>query len=909
MVDGLVLAGVVVALAALPLVYDRAARDLFTTPKRVVFGVAATGLLALAWSARVREGIESNRAFLCLFAFLAAAAFGAASATSPVLAVEAFRDLALIALPAALLGSSVLRSPRRVLLCANALGVAGLVTAVVGICQHQRLDWWGWRESVEAARAGGPAPSPDLLAWPVAGGLLRGFYSALDWLSRNAPDWLPARLFARLPTVDGAASVFGHPNVAAEMVAAGLAAFAVSARAAWDQGRRLRVLGLVARAAAMATMSFYVVLTGTRGAWVALAVTIAALTASFVIQAPPGRRARRVGIVILTAAALGAVGWLVASRVMVPGRGGGPPEPAFDRVASVFRPPDPARDTIHERRVLWANTHGMVAERRGVEEPPMLLGVGPGNWQVEYPLHHRDDPVLRHPVGTYTLHRYADHAHQDPLELLAEHGLVGTGLFVVFLGVVLARLVARTRSPSRQERHAALALLAVLIAFGTVSLFSFPFRLAPPLMVVFLFFGAALASWGGPEVRASRALAAGISGLLFAGIAALGGARPGADRFGLAALAVAAGVVALASLPLDRRWVARGAGSRALWIASVFACAIASLGAGARLRATEDLQAAWDHAFGARVIPGERRLATERARAAYDRASAGNPADFFGEIARADFLGRVGLVAEAEASARRALLIHPWLIVARVELSALLRAQGDGVGAMREAVLARSLNPDAVEPHLLVAELFLKDGRDQLAAQELERAIDLAPKRVQPKAKVRAAEIYVAAGQELTRALRHLEEAEKEAPDDPEVLGRIAAVYAAPGSPPGLQAKAERLWARVAALDPGDARARLQITVAPLLSKAPPPEEVERILESLDTMIRNDPEFDPGRVRYFRALALERLGRQEEAAQALREVTLLLGVGPFRTRGDDRQLDEAIESMRQIQQSRAESRR
>jgi tetratricopeptide (TPR) repeat protein len=309
------------------------------------------------------------------------------------------------------------------------------------------------------------------------------------------------------------------------------------------------------------------------------------------------------------------------------------------------------------------------------------------------------------------------------------------------------------------------------------------------------------------------------------------------------------------------------------------------------------------------VIPSERRAATERARDAYDRATAGNPAEFLGEIARADFLARVGFLAEAETSARRTLRIHPWLSIARMELAALRRAQNDDAGAMREAVVARSLNADAVEPHLLVAEMFLRDGRDQLAAQELERAIELAPKRVLPKAKVRAAEIYLASGQEVARAMKHLEAAEREAPDDPEILSRVAAVYSAPSAPPSLQAKAEKLWARVVALRPVDARARLQVTASPLLNKDPSREEVEKILEWLDAMIRSDPEFDPARVRYFRALALERLGRQEEAGRTLREVTLLLGVSPMRGRAADEQLDEAIKALRELQQSRPATRR
>ena len=125
----------------------------------------------------------------------------------------------------------------------------------------------------------------------------------------------------------------------------------------------------------------------------------------------------------------------------------------------------------------------------------------------------------------------------------------------------------------------------------------------------------------------------------------------------------------------------------------------------------------------------------------------------------------------------------------------------------------------------------------------------------------------VARGRDLPGALRNLEEAEQEAGDDPEVLARIAALYSGAGAPPEFQAKAARIWNRVLALNPVDVRARFFVTIAPLLAVgAVAAEDLERILATLDAIIASDPDFEPARVRYFRALALERLGRHEEAA-------------------------------------------
>jgi tetratricopeptide (TPR) repeat protein len=236
-----------------------------------------------------------------------------------------------------------------------------------------------------------------------------------------------------------------------------------------------------------------------------------------------------------------------------------------------------------------------------------------------------------------------------------------------------------------------------------------------------------------------------------------------------------------------------------------------------------------------------------------------------------------------------------------VELAGLALRAGRDEASMREARVARSLNPDAVEPHLVLGDLFLRQGRRELATMEYERAIELSPGRVQPVAKIRAAESYLVEGRELARALRHLEEAQLEGSSNAEILALVASLYSRPGAPPEFQARASSIWKRVAALDPLDVEARLRIAVAPLLTGDPTRPELLGILETLDRMIQSNPEFDPAHVRYFRALTLERLGRREEALRAYREVTLLTGVAPFRKRTDDEELDAAIEALRTLQ--------
>jgi tetratricopeptide (TPR) repeat protein len=256
------------------------------------------------------------------------------------------------------------------------------------------------------------------------------------------------------------------------------------------------------------------------------------------------------------------------------------------------------------------------------------------------------------------------------------------------------------------------------------------------------------------------------------------------------------------------------------------------------------------------------------------------------------------------------LAVHPWLINARVKLAEIRLAQGQDEVAMREARMARSLNGDAPEPHVLMGELFARQGRTELAVGAFERAIDLTPDRWNPRAKIRAAEVLFAAQSDLPRVLRHLGEAEREAESDADLVARIAAVYSARGAPPEFLAKGRSLWERVARLRPHDPAAKLRVTVAPLLDGEPTPEELGRILEFLEGVITAQPDFDPARVRYFRGLALERMGRREDALRAYREATLLMGVGGLRQPGGDAHLDAAIEAMRALQsESRPEETR
>src|SRR5688572_402003 len=136
------------AIVVVPLLYDRAARDPFTTPKKAALSVALWGLVALLWTVGVNAGVRGNRALHGLSLVALAGLLSACFAASPTVAAESLRDLFFLAVPAAVLGCTLLRTPRRVLLGANALGLAAFAVSVVGILQHQHLDWWGYRPTL-----------------------------------------------------------------------------------------------------------------------------------------------------------------------------------------------------------------------------------------------------------------------------------------------------------------------------------------------------------------------------------------------------------------------------------------------------------------------------------------------------------------------------------------------------------------------------------------------------------------------------------------------------------------------------------------------------------------------------------------------------------------------------------------
>ena len=138
----------------------------------------------------------------------------------------------------------------------------------------------------------------------------------------------------------------------------------------------------------------------------------------------------------------------------------------FGATASLFvTAVDPAKErSLGIRRDLATTALAM-----GLEHP--LLGVGLGRFGAEYPAH---GPAVHGPLGVLRV----EHAHNEPLQVLAESGLpalLSLAWIVVSAAVALARLLRSRRS---HVRRAALVLGLSSIALVVDAAFGFPLRVA-----------------------------------------------------------------------------------------------------------------------------------------------------------------------------------------------------------------------------------------------------------------------------------------------------------------------------------------------------------------------------------------------------------------------------------------------
>lgn len=151
-----------------------------------------------------------------------------------------------------------------------------------------------------------------------------------------------------------------------------------------------------------------------------------------------------------------------------------------------------APSTIDVRLALWSGVLAMIGDAP-------LAGHGTGQLRFEYPRYRTQAEIEASTFGRQ-FPTVVDSAHDDPLELAAELGLVGVALLAALLVAVL--------------RGRPLLETVPLLAFGVVAIFRAPLGNAPAALVAALWLGTLARREGRGHTLPLR---------LVAGVAALGG--------------------------------------------------------------------------------------------------------------------------------------------------------------------------------------------------------------------------------------------------------------------------------------------------------------------------------------------------------------------------------------------------
>lgn len=249
-------------------------------------------------------------------------------------------------------------------------------------------------------------------------------------------------------------------------------------------------------------MCAFLFVTSTRAGWVALTSEVAMLSALLIMLNYGIRPVIAVAASMASAIVLGAV--LVLALVLIPPTGDGPrstgvrapelvtasPSTPGDRAQEAAGPEAVAADappsSVKQRLIVWKNSSVMIRDH-------LPLGVGIGNWKVEYPGYGSRVALDRFVYGKMQWLR----AHNDHLQILAELGLVGLGLYA-WLAFTFLRSLWKLlgRETEGETRCAAMSIATGTLGVLALACFSFPLnRAAPPLalMICFGILGGALA--------------------------------------------------------------------------------------------------------------------------------------------------------------------------------------------------------------------------------------------------------------------------------------------------------------------------------------------------------------------------------------------------------------------------------
>ncbi|MDQ3950452.1 MAG: O-antigen ligase family protein [Gemmatimonadota bacterium] len=415
-----------------------------TPPERVAAGVLMLGAFAVVLAALPYKAFDLERFYipkeLALFVTAAAAA---------VFLLDRARQLAVGWVDALLAGWLTLS-----IASAAASSNWWLATRAVGVSLASVTMFW-------VARALGRTR----LAYRVAAGLAGACIAASGVALLQAYGLVDTELFSpnRVP-----GGTLGNRNFVAHLAAIGLPATILVVL------ESRRALGVLLGAAGVGIASWMLVLSRTRAAWLGLALSGGVLLVAawrFRSLVMSGKAARRIVLLALLGGAAATAALFLPNRLRWSSD-----DPYLETALGVVN----FREGSGRGRVIQFRNSLALA----LDNP--VLGVGPGNWSVEYPrVAERGDPSLNAEGMTSNPWPSSDWA-----AFLSERGVPA---FVLLVGVFLAlgadalRKLLGARTPT--EAREALALAGTLLVTAVVGAFDAVLLLGAPSLIAWGLFG------------------------------------------------------------------------------------------------------------------------------------------------------------------------------------------------------------------------------------------------------------------------------------------------------------------------------------------------------------------------------------------------------------------------------------
>jgi O-antigen ligase len=474
-----------------------------------------------------------------------------------------------------------------------------------------------------------------------------------------------------IPVISKPGSTFGNRNPAAEAIAMALP-FGVAA-AAWSPRDKSRA----AMGVSVVVELLYLGATRTRGAWIGAACGL--MVALWTGKARFSRASLATGAMAIVAAAIVAT---------VPGRLNPRDVGDAKRYARVIEVLQEGLDThataLRTRLGLWRRTVAMIREHP-------LLGVGPGNWPVAFPLYAEPGAASD---GVLTAARGPRQTHDDLLERAAETGVPGLLALGVLGASVLVAVRRRLAAGGDEARAVTAAASGSLVALLTISLASFPLEMPATIALA----GIALGFIAGGTRSREREKQGGEEG------------KEEGEEFSENSVSFTP------PLPVSSLSRAIASVARRCAVAGALLLVVCAV-----VRAETSIRSSYWLGVAERALHRDRGVeGAASALAALELAFAAQPADYRAALRASQMLLREQRALEAASAARRALAIEPYAPNAWTALAAADLAAGDPATARRDADQALRLLAD--DPFALDVRARAATQTGDEAAAEVDRS-------------------------------------------------------------------------------------------------------------------------------------------------------------------------------------------